>query len=103
MWYVLMSALDDLQTQKNGMVCLYFSLAKTDLKKAYNAEFLFKSNRVYECIPFWFVGLHLCFEKDTLQTKLPNPIAIMQIAIGTQCRVRSRTHVGMFASFCLAC
>jgi hypothetical protein len=86
-WYIVMAALEDEETQKNGFVIIAYyvgSRKQVDRRGSYNIA------RLSWMLPMRAVGLHGCTD-DPRQCTLMN---LTRMIIGTYMRFRSRIHFG---------
>lgn len=90
---MLMMALEDVKTQKNGIVLIIFSTGMT-LRRYINTDTVLRVHTTFESIPFRFAATHFCYEDRMPQSIVPNPITVLQLGVGMINRVRFRAHHG---------
>lgn len=88
-----MAALEDEQTQKNGIVFAIFSIGDA-LRKPFDAEAIMQTSKLYNALPMRFGGIHWCFEEKNASILFPSPITIVQLTMGLKYRARFRAHNG---------
>lgn len=93
-WYFLMAGLqDDEHAQQKGLVAIAYC-AGIEHDRLPVARFDFGSEllrALLEGIPCKVRGCHFCYDDASIQPLL----AVMQIAVGSDIRLRARTHYGM--------
>jgi len=82
---------DDELAQRNGCVAVAFCAGvKQNMRPKGRLELGIESHNLVESIPFKTRGFHFCHDSPLLRPLL----AIMQMAVGSQIRMRARRHYG---------
>ena len=99
LWYLYMNALEDANTQRYGIVQVMYCMGSAEIernkmkKPAFNVEIIAKSSRLFSCLPFRLVALHVCLDDQTAKPPFFN---IFQMAVEMNYRFRFRMHSGMY-------
>ncbi len=84
---------DDEQAQINGFVSVaYCAGFEPNILPKARLELGLESATLIEGIPFKIRGFHFCYDSPLLRPIL----AMMQMTVGYDIRVRTRTHYGMY-------
>ena len=94
-WYSFMVSLEDVQTQRNGMIAIIFATGDSIRKRSDSGIYL-KVSRLFDAVPHKNRGIHLCYEDETLAYVFPNPIKVIQLTVDTLTRTKFRVHHGTF-------
>jgi hypothetical protein len=94
-WYQIMKALKDEDTQRKGFIKVVYALGGTLSRmkqtQSMDTELFFKGiTLIFEVLPFRLAALHYCFEDP----KIRPVIATVQYVIGKAGRLRFRAHYG---------
>lgn len=87
-WYFLMMfALKDVETQKNGMVIVAYNHGKY---KTTNRSAVFRSSKLVSSLPIKITGVHYCFDEE----KMKGLFYLAMYAAEKAARLRVRFHSG---------
>jgi hypothetical protein len=90
-FYIVMTALDDEETQKSGAVCIHHGTDwDFDVMDAKLLEFFSKVPGMMKCIPLRLQGFHFCYNNS----KLRSIFSLMQLGVSKEIRHRMRVHYG---------
>ena len=92
-WYSVMVAVEDVQTQRNGIISVIFAFGDSVRRPLDSATFLHLS-KLFNTIPYLLRGIHFCYEDTIIAHVYPNPIRIIQLAVDTLTRTKLRVHHG---------
>jgi hypothetical protein len=85
-WYIAMSALEDEETQKRGIVFLSYTVGTPILQKSS----VFQLASIFRVIPLRVVGIHVCVDDPKVQVLA----RLATLMIDPRHRVRFRCHCG---------
>jgi hypothetical protein len=85
-WYMAMTALEDEETQKQGIVFLSYAVGQPVLQRSG----VFKLSNIFSVLPLRIVGIHVCV--DDPKARLLATFATLLIE--SRHRVRFRCHCG---------
>lgn len=95
MFYNLMAAADDVETQKKGVVAVVYAVGKSHGAK-YGSGSTWKGSKLISALPARIDGVHICY--DSL-IWLPS-ISIIKVSVNLFTRLRIRTHYGKWNLTC---
>jgi hypothetical protein len=95
MWYLFMKAMEEKETQKHGIVCLYYQSGFV-IGEKFHLEFYYKSSIIQKGLPLMIRGFHFCYDSEIFRPIM----SAMQLAIGNQNRLRFRSHYGTSCFVC---
>jgi hypothetical protein len=90
--FVMMDAVDDIETQKRGAVGIIHQMNPNALVCADPQERAYVY-RMLECVPLRLGGVHFCVPDNPLSHSVK---AVTLLAIGANRRTRTRFHTGKF-------
>jgi hypothetical protein len=95
MWYQLMAALEDEDTQRKGMVSVLYNIELGKAEPDY-PELLKNSHMINDALPFRNVAVHYCYDSASLRPAM----TLYQLVVSGNIRLRFRAHYGEL-NFCL--
>mmetsp|Transcript_32965 Transcript_32965/g.79745 ORF Transcript_32965/g.79745 Transcript_32965/m.79745 type:complete len:428 (+) Transcript_32965:53-1336(+) len=89
-WYMIMSVVEsDPDAQKEGIVRVFYN-TDSHAHTTSHIEFIQKGSIFSRALPVKNMGLHFCYNRDSLVTML----SAVQLAVGVEGRSRLRDHFG---------
>ncbi len=88
---MVMTAVEEEETQKRGMVGLFYFVGATSFE--FDRKVVEVNNRLsglLKCLPFKFTAMHICFDDPRLSMIK----SLLMLTMGRDSRVRLRIHVG---------
>ena len=92
-WYTLMSALEDEETQRLGFIFIDYSLGEFTEGRHYNPHLSMPITKVVlSCLPCKVAGLHLCFDDSKMHKLYSFFISLLGAAVTTRLRLHCGSH-----------
>jgi hypothetical protein len=89
MWYQLMAALEDEDTQRKGMVSILYNIELVTPEPEY-PELLKNAHMINDAVPFRNVAVHYCYDSASLRPAM----TLYQLVVNGNIRLRFRAHYG---------
>jgi hypothetical protein len=86
-----MCCLEDEEAQKNGLVCVYYSIDLHSVEPLY-LDLIRRIRILNDSLPYRNVAIHYCYNNPTIRPAMH----LLQLVAGKENRVRFRTHFGKF-------
>ena len=91
-FYVLMTALKDVENQRKGMVLVGYNLGGPNNSQATFQQRVWYNAQVFFGVPFRLISLHTCYDNPLFRPT----IGLVMMLIGQKGRMRFRAHYGMY-------
>ena len=84
-----MVALEDVQTQRNGITSVVFAVGDS-IRRPMDSGIFLKTMKLLETAPSIVGGIHFCYEDEFTARAYPTPIKLVQMAVDTLTRTKFR-------------
>jgi hypothetical protein len=93
MWYQLMAALEDEDTQRKGIVSVLYNIELAKPEPEY-PDLLKNSHMINDAVPFRNVAVHYCYDSASLRPAM----TLYQLVVSGNIRLRFRAHYGKLST-----
>ena len=87
LFYISMTAVEDIETQKRGVVGLIYNVGPQSMA---DRSAVWKNAQLSATLPLRWTGMHYCYDNPKMQMML----SLAMFVFGRNMRLRCRTHYG---------